>query len=257
MAAGRLIVDPTEGEMLFSKWKYDPGAFVLQSEPVASCLADTREAPWGMPIRVLSLGDDPLVHEGIRALLATERDMALVGEVRSDEFESIHFTSLLPAVVVMGTGLAGQGSVRAIARLHAFDPSTRIIVIASRGADVRTRRAIDAGAHGCLLSSNVRLELAKAIRAVVSGRRFIDGDSAVHLMHAGAEEDLKAREIQVLELVAAGKANKEIAHELCTTEGTVKNYIKKILGKLQASDRTHAVVIGIERGIIEIRSPSA
>ena len=243
--------------MLFSKWKHDPDAFVLQPDPVAACLADRREAPWGMPIRVLSVGDDPLVHEGIRALLGAECDMELVGEVRSDEFESIHFTGLLPAVVVMGTGLPGYGSVRAIARLHAFDPSSRVIVIASRGADVRTRRAIDAGAHGCLLSSNVRLELARAIRAVVSGRRFIDGDSAVQLMQGGAEEDLKAREIQVLELVAAGKANKEIAYELSTTEGTVKNYIKKILGKLQASDRTHAVVIGIARGVIEIRSISA
>ena len=243
--------------MLFSKWKYDPDGFVLQPEPVASCLGDPHEAPWGRPIRVLSVGDDPLVHEGIRALLGAECDMQLVAEVGSEEFESIRFTSLLPAVVVMGTELPGYGSVRAIARLHAFDPSTRVIVIASRGADVRTRRAIGAGAHGCLLSSNVRLELAKAIRAVVSGRRFIDGDSAVQLMQGGAAEDLKAREIQVLELVAAGKANKEIAYELSTTEGTVKNYIKKILGKLQASDRTHAVVIGIARGIIEIRPVSA
>ena len=205
-----------------------------------------------MPIRVVSVGDDPLVHEGIRALLGTEADMALVGEVGSEEFESIHFMSVLPAVVLMGSELSGYAGVRAIARLHAFDPATRVIVIASRSGDVRTRRAIGAGAHGCLLSSNVRLELAKAIRAVASGRRFIDGDSAVQLMQGRAEDDLKEREIQVLELVAAGKANKEIAYELSTTEGTVKNYIKRILSKLHASDRTHAVVICIARGIIEI-----
>ena len=141
--------------------------------------------------------------------------------------------------------------------LFRSDPSVRVIVIASRNGDVRTRRAIDAGAHGCLLSSNVRVALAQAIRAVASGRRFIDGDSAIQWMQSRAEEDLKAREIQVLELVAAGKANKEIAHELSTTEGTVKNYIKRILGKLHASDRTHAVVIGIARGIIELREISA
>jgi len=211
-----------------------------------------REAPAGMPIRVLSVGDDPLVHEGIRALLGGEHDMALVGEVGSDEFESIHFTSLLPAVVLMGTELSGHGSVRAIARLQAFDPSARVIVIAARSGDVRTRRAIDAGAHGCLLASNVRAALAQAIRAVASGRRYIDGESALELMQSRAEEELRAREIQVLELVAAGKANKEIAFELSTTEGTVKNYIKRILGKLHASDRTHAVVIGIARGIIEV-----
>ena len=229
-------------------------ANVIQREPPFVRLADVRAAHEGMRIRVLSVGDDPLVHEGIRALLGAEHDMELVGEVGSEEFESIHFMGLLPAVVLMGTELSGHG---AIARLQAFDPSARVIVIASRSGDMRTRRAIDAGAHGCLLSSNVRVALAQAIRAVASGRRFIDGDSAIQWMQSRAEEDLKAREIQVLELVAAGKANKEIAHELSTTEGTVKNYIKRILGKLHASDRTHAVVIGIARGIIELREISA
>ena len=230
---------------------------VIQREPPALRVADAHDSRWGMPIRVLSVGDQPLVHEGIRALLGNESDMELVGEVGSDEFESIRFMSLLPAVVLMGTELSGHGSLRAIARLQAYDPSSRVIVIASRSADALTRRAIGAGAHGCVLSSNVRLELARAIRAVASGRRFIDGDSAVQLMQGRAEEDLKAREIQVLELVAAGKANKEIAYELATTEGTVKNYVKRILGKLHASDRTHAVVIGIARGIIEIPALSA
>ena len=229
-------------------------ANVIQREPPFVRLADVRAAHEGMRIRVLSVGDDPLVHEGIRALLGAEHDMELVGEVGSEDFESIHFMGLLPAVVLMGTELSGHG---AIARLQAFDPSARVIVIASRSGDMRTRRAIDAGAHGCLLSSNVRVALAQAIRAVASGRRFIDGDSAIQWMQSRAEEDLKAREIQVLELVAAGKANKEIAHELSTTEGTVKNYIKRILGKLHASDRTHAVVIGIARGIIELREISA
>ena len=232
-------------------------ANVIQRESPPAPLVDPRAARWGMPIRVLSVGDDPLVHEGLRALLGAENDMELVGEVGSEEFESIHFSSVLPAVVLMGTELSGHGSARAIARLHAFDPSVRVIVIASRGGDVRTRRAIDAGAHGCILSSNVRVALAQAIRAVASGRRFIDGDSAIQLMQSRAEEDLRAREIQVLELVAAGKANKEIAYELSTTEGTVKNYIKKILSKLHASDRTHAVVIGIARGIIEVSAIAA
>jgi two-component system, NarL family, response regulator len=229
----------------------------IQHEPPSARLIDLREAQWGLPIPVLSVADDPLVHEGIRALLGAEDDMALVGEVASHEFDSIELASLLPAVVLMGAELSGPGIARSIARLQAFDPSARVIVIASRGGDMRTRRAIDAGAHGCLLSSNVRVALAQAIRAVASGRRFIDGDSALQLMQRRGEEDLKAREIQVLELVAAGKANKEIAYELCTTEGTVKNYVKKILCKLHASDRTHAVVIGIARGIIEVGAISA
>jgi DNA-binding NarL/FixJ family response regulator len=232
-------------------------ANVISHEPASARLADVREAHWGMPIRVLSVGDDPLVHEGIRALLGPETDMMLVGEIGIDEFESIQFAGLLPAVVLMGTELSSHGSVRAISRLQACDPSTRVIVIASRGGDVRTRKAIEAGAHGCILSSNVRGALAQAIRAVASGRRYIDGESAVQLMQSRSEEDLKAREIQVLELVAAGKANKEIAYELSTTEGTVKNYVKRILSKLHASDRTHAVVIGIARGIIEVRAISA
>jgi DNA-binding NarL/FixJ family response regulator len=229
-----------------------PTMFALQHDAPFARLLSSREAHPAMPIRVLSVGDDPLVHEGIRALLGAEHDMELVGEVGSDEFESLRLTSLLPLVVLMGTELSGHGSVRAIARLQAFAPAARVIVIAARSGDVRTRRAIDAGAHGCLLTCNVRGSLAQAIRTVASGRRFIDGESAIELMQSRSEEDLKAREIQVLELVAAGKANKEIAFELSTTEGTVKNYIKRILGKLHASDRTHAVVIGIARGIIEI-----
>ena len=161
---------------------------VTRHEPPPLRLADAQEAREGMPIRVLSVGDDPLVHEGIRALLSTESDIELVGEAGGEEFDSIQFMSLLPAVVLMGPSLSGYGSVRAIARLHAFDPCTPVIVIASRSADVRTRRAIGAGAHGCLLSSNVRLELAKAIRAVASGHRFLDGDSAVQLMQVSTEE---------------------------------------------------------------------
>ena len=231
-------------------------ANVIQRDSSSLRGGEIHEARRGMPIRVLSVGDQPLVHEGIRALLGAEDDMALVGEIGWDEFEFMHFMSLLPAVVLMGTEISGYAQTRAIARLHAIDPSTRVIVIASASADVRTRRAIAAGAHGCLLSSNVRGELAKAIRAVASGHGYIDGDSAIQLMQGNAEEDLKAREIQVLELVAAGKANKEIAYELSTTEGTVKNYVKKILAKLHASDRTHAVVIGIARGIIEVRATS-
>ena len=227
-------------------------ANALQHDTSFARLAASREVCAGRPIRVLSVGDDPLVHEGIRALLGAEHDMELVGEVGSDEFETVHFASLLPAVVLMGTELSGPGSVRAVARLRSFDPSARVIVIAARSGDVRTRRAIEAGAQGCLLSSNVRSVLAHAIRAVAAGRRFVDGESAIELLQGRSEDDLKAREIQVLELVAAGKANKEIAFELSTTEGTVKNYVKRILGKLHASDRTHAVVIGIARGIIEI-----
>jgi DNA-binding NarL/FixJ family response regulator len=232
-------------------------ANLISHEPPSARLADVRESHWGMPIRVLSVGDDPLVHEGIRALLGSETDMELAGEVGVDEFEAIRFAGLLPAVVLMGADISGNGSARAIARLQAFDPSTRVIVIASRGGDVRTRKAIEAGAHGCILSSNVRSSLAQAVRAVASGRRYIDGESAVQLMQSRSEEELKAREIQVLELVAAGKANKEIAYELSTTEGTVKNYVKRILSKLHASDRTHAVVIGIARGIIEVRAISS
>jgi len=232
-------------------------ANALQHELLSAGLMAPRAALPTLPIRVLSVGDDPLVHEGIRALLGSEHDIELVGEIGSDEFESVHFASLLPAVVLMGTELSGHGSVRAIARLQAFDPSTRVIVIASRCGDMRTRRAIDAGAHGCLLSSNVRAALAQAIRAVAAGRRFIDGEAAVDLMQGRSDDDLKAREVQVLELVAAGKANKEIAFELSTTEGTVKNYVKRILGKLHASDRTHAVVIGIARGIIEVGTISS
>ena len=203
-------------------------------------------------IRVLSIDDHPLIHDGLGAILKAQGDIELIGEANDAVSGLERFEALMPDIVLMDLEMPGCGAVEAISRFRERDPSARIIVHAPNAGDVRARRALDAGAQGFLLKSNVRDEVANAIRAVHAGRRFLDCETLIRLTRGSTQDDLLAREVQVLQLVAAGKANKQIADELRTTEGTVKNYIMKILAKLQASDRTHAVVIGLARGVIEM-----
>ena len=215
---------------------------------------DRQAAPTAKHIRVLSVSDNPLVHDGIRALLDAQGDMALVGEVCSLGVDALDLVNASPHVVLLVNEIPGYEGVKAIARLRALKLTAHVVAISSDAGGVRARRLLDAGAYGYLLSCNVRAELPKAIRTVAFGRHFVDSDTAITLSRTNSMDDLNTREIQILELVAAGKANKEIAHELSTTEGAIKNCLKRILAKLDASDRTHAVVIGIGRGLIEART---
>src|SRR3984893_11325571 len=142
--------------------------------------------------------------------------------------------------------------IEAIIGIRSEFPSARVIVLTTYVGDVQVLRALKAGARGYILKAHVRRELLDTIRAVHAGQKRIPAEVAAELAAHCAEDDLSSREMDVLRLIAAGNANKEIAGQLSIGEETVKGHVSKILAKLGANDRTHAVTIGLKRGIIEL-----
>jgi DNA-binding NarL/FixJ family response regulator len=142
--------------------------------------------------------------------------------------------------------------IEAIIAIRTEFPNARIIVLTTYAGDVQIVRALKAGARGYILKGHVHRELLETIRAVHAGQKRIPPDVAVELADHAAEEELTSREIDVLRLIVSGNANKEIAGQLSIAEETVKSHITKILAKLGANDRTHAVTIGLKRGIIDL-----
>jgi DNA-binding NarL/FixJ family response regulator len=152
----------------------------------------------------------------------------------------------------MDLGMPEMNGIDAIIAIRAEFPEARIIVLTTYRGDVQVLRALKAGARGYLLKGLLRKELLETIRAVHAGLRRIPPELAVELAGHAADEALSAREIDVLRLIAGGNSNKVIAAQLSITEETVKGHVKNILAKLSANDRTHAVTIGLKRGIIEL-----
>jgi DNA-binding NarL/FixJ family response regulator len=142
--------------------------------------------------------------------------------------------------------------IEAIIGIRSEFPNARIIVLTTYAGDVQVLRALKAGARGYILKGHMRRELLDSIRAVHAGQKRISAEVAAELAEHAAEDDLTSREIGVLRLIAAGNANKEIAAQLSIGEDTVKGHVTSILAKLSANDRTHAVTIGLKRGIIEL-----
>jgi DNA-binding NarL/FixJ family response regulator len=152
----------------------------------------------------------------------------------------------------MDLQMPNMSGIEAIIEIRGDFPEARIIVLTTYSGDVQVLRALRAGARGFLVKGRVNRELLDVIRAVHAGQKRISPEIAAELAERAGEEDLSARELEVLELVAKGNANKEIAARLAITEGTVKSHITRILAILRANDRTHAVTIGLKRGIIDL-----
>jgi len=203
-------------------------------------------------IGILSVDDHPLLREGIAALVNAEGDMKLVAEA-SDGQEAIEkFRLHRPEVTLMDLQMPALNGIDAIIGIRSEFPNARIIVLTTYAGDVQVLRALKAGARGYVLKGHVRKELLDTIRAVHAGQKRIPPEVAAELAEHTAEDDLSSREIDVLRLIAAGNANKEIAAQLSIAEDTVKSHVTNILAKLGANDRTHAVTIGLKRGIIEL-----
>lgn len=205
----------------------------------------------GQRIRALIVDDHPLIREGIAALLAREPAIELVGEAGDGARGVAQFEALRPDVVLMDLQMPGGSGIDAIGAILALDPAARVIVLTTFAGDVRARRALDAGARAYLIKGRVRTDLVAAIHSVMAGARPVDPDVVQEMRRHAVDDALTEREAQVLRLVARGLANREIGERLAIGEGTVKNHLKRILSKLGASDRTHAVVIGMERGVLE------
>lgn len=203
-------------------------------------------------IRILTVDDHPLLREGIAAVLSSQGDMIVVGQA-SDGREAIEaFRRLRPDVTLMDLRMPDMNGLEAIIAIRAEFPGARIIVLTTYAGDAQAASALRAGAAGYLLKNMVRKELIETIRTVHAGKRRVPAEIATGIAEHVADDALSDREIEVLRHVAAGKSNKLIAAELDISEGTVKTHMKSILPKLDASDRTHAVMIALKRGILDL-----
>ena len=208
--------------------------------------------PSDAPIRILSVDDHPLFREGVASLVAGQTDMTLVAEAANGREAVEQFRAHRPDVTLMDLQMPEMTGVEAIAAIRAEFPSARIIVLTTYVGDAQVLRALAAGARGYLLKSVLRKELPEAVRLVHAGLKRIEPDVATKLAEHAADDALSPREVDVLKLIANGNANKAIAAHLAITEETVKGHVKNILAKLAANDRTHAVTIGLKRGIIDL-----
>jgi DNA-binding NarL/FixJ family response regulator len=203
-------------------------------------------------IRVLCVDDHPLIRKGIASILANEADVELVAEA-ADGREAIEaFHQWRPDVTLMDLRMPALDGVEATRAIRAEFPDARIIALTSYAGDQDIYRALDAGVRGYLLKESVHADVLQAIRAVHSGKRLLPPEVAGRLSEHFPEVALTRRETEVLGLVAHGLGNREIANRLGTATGTVKMHVQNILEKLSASDRTQAVTIAIQRGILHL-----
>lgn len=204
------------------------------------------------PIRILMVDDHTLLREGIAELIADETDMVLVGEAANGREAIEQFRKYHPDITLMDLQMPKMCGLDAMAAIREEFPEARIIVLTTYMGDVQVLRALKAGARAYLLKNTLRIELLRTIRAVHEGDRSLSPEVSFQLAEHVAEETLSPTEVRVLRLIAEGNSNKEIASELSATEDTIKGQVRSILSKLNANDRTHAAMIGVKRGIIEL-----
>jgi DNA-binding NarL/FixJ family response regulator len=203
-------------------------------------------------IRVLTVDDHALLRDGIAALVGNQSDMQLVAEACNGREAIELFRQHHPDVTLMDLQMPEMGGIDALSAIRGEFPEARIIVLTTYAGDVQIFRALKAGARAFLLKGLLRKELLDTIRAVHAGQKRLPPEIAAEVAEHATDDNLTPREIDVLRLIAGGNANKEIAAQLSLTEETVKGHVKNILAKLDANDRTHAVTIGLRRGIFEI-----
>ena len=203
-------------------------------------------------IRVLSVDDHALLREGIAALVGNQLDMELVAEA-CDGREAVEmFRKHRPDITLMDLQMPEMSGIDAMSAIRGEFPEARIIVLTTYTGDVQVMRALKAGARAYLLKGLLRKELIETVRAVHAGQKRMAPEIAAEVAEHAMDDNLTPREVEVLRIVAGGNANKEIAAQLSITEETVKGHVKSIFVKLGAKDRTHAVTIGLKRGIIHL-----
>jgi len=203
-------------------------------------------------IRILSADDHALLRQGIAAMVDLETDMDLVAEASTGREAIDQFRRHKPDITLMDLQMPDISGIEAIIAIRGEFPDARIVVLTTYSGDVQVVRALKAGARGYLLKGNVHKDLIDTIRAVHAGKKWIPPEVAAELAVHTADHELTERELEILNLIAKGNPNKEIAAQLKVAEDTVKKHVGSILEKLEANDRTHAVTIGLKRGIVEL-----
>jgi DNA-binding NarL/FixJ family response regulator len=203
-------------------------------------------------IRIMTVDDHPVLRQGIAALIADQPDLTLVAEATNGREAIQQFRAHRPDVTLMDLQMPEMNGLDAMIAIRGEFADARIIVLTTYAGDVQARRALQAGARGYLLKNSLHKELLDTIRAVHAGRKNLSPEVSYDLAEHAAEDALSPLEVRVLRLIAEGNSNKEIAARLSVTEDSVKGHVRNILSKLGANDRTHAAMIGIKRGIIEL-----
>jgi DNA-binding NarL/FixJ family response regulator len=203
-------------------------------------------------IKIMTVDDHPVLRQGIAAVIADELDMILVAEATNGREAIQQFRAHRPDVTLMDLQMPEMNGLDAMIAIRGEFPDARIIVLTTYTGDVQARRAIQAGARAYLLKNSLHKELLNTIRAVHAGRKNLSPEVSFELAEHAAEDALSPLEVRVLGLIAQGNSNKGIAAVLSVTEDSVKGHVRNILAKLGANDRTHAAMIGVKRGIIEL-----
>lgn len=204
------------------------------------------------PMRILVVDDHPVFREGVSALVNGESDMSIVAQASNGREAIQQFRTHQPDITLMDLQLPEMNGLDALSAIRGEFPEARIIVLTTYAGDMQVLRAIKAGARGYLLKDTLHKELVDTIRAVHAGKKYISTEASFELAEHASDDVLTPAEVRVLRLIAEGNANKEIAAQLSVSDDTVKSQVRNILSKLGAKDRTHAAMIGLKRGIIEL-----
>jgi DNA-binding NarL/FixJ family response regulator len=203
-------------------------------------------------IRILAVDDHPVIRQGIAGLLSVQPDMVLVGEACNGREAIQQFRMQNPHITLMDLQMPEMNGIDALIAIRNEFPDAKVIVLTTYIGDVQILRALEAGAQAYLLKNTLHKELLDTIRAVYVGKKSLSPEASYEIAEHATDDALTPAEILVLRLIALGNANKQIADRLSITEETVKSRVKCILSKLGANDRTHAAMIGLKRGIIEL-----
>jgi DNA-binding NarL/FixJ family response regulator len=204
------------------------------------------------PIRILAVDDHPIFRGGIKGLLADQPDMLLVAEGCNGRDAIQQYRTHRPDITLMDMQMPEMNGLDAVIAIRGEFPEARLIVLTTYTGDVQVLRALKAGAQAYLLKNLLHKDLLDTIRAVHAGKKALSPEASFEIAEHATDDQLTKAEVEVLRLIAAGNANKQIADQLSITEETVKGRVKNILSKLDANDRTHAATIGLRRGIIEL-----
>jgi len=206
----------------------------------------------GKPIRILTVEDHPVFREGLATIIGSEPDMLLVAQAANTVEAITEFRRHRPNITLMDLRLPGTNGTDTLITIRGEYPDARIIMLTTSDSDGDIQRALRAGASAYILKSMPKKELLEVVRSVHAGRRHVPTEVAARLAEHLGEEDLTTRELEVLRLIRDGYRNKQIADQLAIAETTVNFYIKNLVGKLGANDRTHAVTIAVRRGLLQI-----